>query len=223
LAAIGEFASGIAHELRTPLTTVGMALEHLQRLDLPENTKKRIGLARGEAARMRRLLEDILLYAKPLTLNLAPLHLRTLVQRFIDEQDSLAAPRGQRLALSGEPLEATVVGDEDRMRQILANLTQNACEAAPPGSVISWHLTDGPSADTVRLEIRNPGPAIPRDILGHLMEPFFSTKQSGTGLGLAIVKRMVEMQGGEIAIQSEEGEGTRVGLSFPRMGNVLSG
>jgi signal transduction histidine kinase len=216
LAAIGEFASGIAHELRTPLTTIGLALDHLRRQQLAAGAAKRLELAVGESARMRRLLEEILLYAKPLSLDLRVLHLGGFVARFVEESQSLAGPKGQRLEPPEDPPHAPVLADEDRMRQILANLTQNACEAAPAGASISWRLTEDRDAGVVVAEVHNPGPAVPPELSERIMEPFFSTKPSGTGLGLAIVKRLVEAQGGEITIRSREGDGTRVRLAFPR-------
>jgi signal transduction histidine kinase len=216
LAAIGEFASTIAHELRTPLTTVGLALEHLNRQELPEKAARRLQLAAGESARMRRLLEEILLYAKPLRLDLRVLDLAAFVARHVEESGSTAAARGQQLRLAPGPGRICIQGDEDRLRQILSNLTQNACEAAPEGAVVTWSLREDPSAGSAAAEIHNPGAAIPPELLGRVMEPFFSTKQGGTGLGLAIVKRLVELQGGEVTVRSAAPEGTRVRVELPR-------
>ena len=184
LAAIGEFASGIAHELRTPLTTIGMAVDHLARLELPDSALKRLALAQGEAARMRRLLEEILLYAKPLSLDLETLELRPFLQEFIAEHQTLASAKYQEIWLAEESSDGRIVGDEDRLRQILSNLTQNASDAAPEGAAITWRILSDKAADTVSLELHNPGPTIPPDLLGRIMEPFVSTKRSGTGLGL---------------------------------------
>jgi len=217
LAAIGEFASGIAHELRTPLTTIGMALDHLARLDLADSARKRLSLARGETARMRRLLEEILLYAKPLALNLETIRLQYFLAEFIENQQALATAKRQEIELMDASDEGRILGDADRMRQILSNLTQNACEAAPEGATIRWRICDDQTAGTVTLELHNPGPAIPRELLARIMEPFVSTKQSGTGLGLSIVQRLVETQGGDLEIRSNEDEGTCVTLRFPML------
>ena len=217
LAAIGEFASGIAHELRTPLATIGLAVDYFERLALDDKSAKRIKLARQESARMQRLLEEILLYAKPVNLDLRPVSTTKLLRRFIDTRQQLAAPRHQKLIFEGGESDALIMGDEDRLIQMLVNLTQNACEAAPEGSQIRWTVSDDPDTDSVTLEVINPGDPIPPELLTRLTEPFFSTKPSGTGLGLAIVRRLTLLQGAELSFSSDDTNGTCVRILFPRL------
>jgi len=222
LATIGEFASGIAHELRTPLTTLSMAVEYFDRQELDEKATKRVELARQEAARMKRLLEEILLYAKPVALDLVPVPVSQFLAEFIDHHRELAAPRRQSIVLTEADTGARILADMDRLTQILLNLTQNACEAAPDGACIVWTVADDPETGTVRLEVSNPGDPIPADRLEQLTEPFFSTKPSGTGLGLAIVRRLTLVHSGELSIDSDATQGTRVGILFPRHTPVVS-
>ncbi|MBK1621589.1 histidine kinase [Lamprobacter modestohalophilus] len=138
LAAIGEFASGIVHELRTPLSTIAMALSYLAEGTPEPRAKRRLDLALGEAERTRRLLEEILLYAKPLSLDPRPVALRPL----LEEQIAMAAERhpGHSIQLEQASDVFQVLADPDRLRQILTNLTDNACEAAPVGSVVTWRI-----------------------------------------------------------------------------------
>ncbi|MCF7997214.1 MAG: HAMP domain-containing protein [Chromatiaceae bacterium] len=138
LAAIGEFASGIVHELRTPLSTIAMALNYMAERTPEPRAKRRLDLALGEAERTRRLLEEILLYAKPLSLDPRPVALRPL----LEEQIALAAERhpGYSIQLEQASDVFQVLADPDRLRQILTNLTDNACEAAPVGSVVTWRI-----------------------------------------------------------------------------------
>jgi signal transduction histidine kinase len=98
---------------------------------------------------------------------------------------------------------------------VLLNLAQNACEAAPDGSVIRFLVEDRHQEGMVRLTIHNPGEPIAPQALERLTEPFFTTKPAGTGLGLAIVKRLVGAHGGEIRFESAPGAGTRAILSLP--------
>ncbi len=216
LAAIGEFASGIAHELRTPLATLTLAVDYFDRLSLDEKAAKRVALARQESARMKRLLEEILLYAKPVNLELRPVRITELVEQFIDDHRELTQPRRQSIVLKAKSNGAQVIADRDRLTQVLLNLTQNACEAAPEGGQIVWTVSDDGSSGAVTLEVRNPGEPIPPDLLNRLTEPFFSTKPSGTGLGLAIVRRLILVHGAELSFRSDETEGTRVRVLFPR-------
>lgn len=216
LAAIGEFASGIAHELRTPLATISMAVDYFDRLELDDKAAKRVVLARQEAARMKRLLEEILLYAKPVNLDLRPIPISQVLTRFVGDHQDLAVPRNQSIVLNGANTEARIMADGDRLKQILLNLTQNACEAAPEGAEIVWTVSTDAAAGTVSLEVRNPGEPIPPDRLERLTEPFFSTKPAGTGLGLAIACRLTLVHGGELSISSDAVSGTVVQLLFPR-------
>ena len=222
LAAIGEFASGIAHELRTPLTTIGLAMDYFDRLDLPGSAEKRLTLARQEAERMRRLLEEILLYAKPVTLKFERLAMGDFLDSFVADNRHLAETRSQEIQVIEHRPRADIMGDPDRLTQVLSNLTQNACEAAPDQSTITWTLTDDPATGGVILEIHNPGPPIPQELQKRITEPFFSTKPSGTGLGLAIVQRLTRAQGGELSVHSSEGDGTRIRLTFPRLDPTLA-
>jgi signal transduction histidine kinase len=193
-----------------------MAVEYFDRLGLDERANKRVELARQEAARMKRLLEEILLYAKPVALDLVPVTVSQTLARFIDGHPGLAAPRRQSILLAGEDSGAQIMADPDRLTQILLNLTQNACEAAPEGTRILWSVADVPEAGRVKIEVSNPGDPVPADRLQRLTEPFFSTKPSGTGLGLAIVRRLTLIHNGELSINSDEARGTRVEVSFPR-------
>ncbi len=217
LAAIGEFASGIVHELRSPLATIGMALDHFGGLELSASSAKRAELAAAEAARTARLLDDILLYARPMQLNMLPLDLADFSVQMSETYRGLAEQHGKRLEIRPGAA-APVIADRDRLAQVWLNLTRNALEAAPAGSAITWQLLDNRERDAVEMQIDNPGAVIPPEQLERLTEPFFTTKSGGTGLGLAIVKRIVDAHGGELEIRSQVA-GTRVTVSLPRSGN----
>jgi signal transduction histidine kinase len=220
LAAIGEFASGIAHELRTPLTTVSMALDYLTEHAQDGRARRRADLGLQEANRMRRLLEDMLLYAKPLRLTLAPTDLVAALREHIEVYRQ-THPQA-RVRWTTDLASAEILADADRLRQVFLNLSDNACEAAPAGTEVVWALSASADGDRVLASVHNQGEPIPPELLGRITEPFVSTKSGGAGLGLAIVRRLVEQQGGEIAVRSSAAEGTRVSLAFPRLAHTLS-
>ena len=210
LATIGQFASGIVHEIRNPLATISLGLEHLRALDqLPAGARKRADLASTEVARLERLLADILLYAKPMTLRRVPLDLAELVR------ETIAAESPQQtdlvLSLANCP---PVAADADRLRQVLINLLRNAVQASPPGSAVKIDCNTLGN-DWVELQMSNHGEPIPQNDLDRIFEPFFTSKSSGTGLGLAIVRRIVHAHGGEIELQSDHDKGTRAILRLP--------
>jgi signal transduction histidine kinase len=215
LATIGEFASGIAHEIRNPLSTIMLALDHFKKLDLPGSAAKRAELASREAERMASLLEDMLLYAKPLELELRPLDLAQLVAEFIDSDQRPERKPAQRFRFTTDGSQARILGDPDRLTQILLNLARNACDAAPPDGAIDWSVTQNLATGSVALEVQNGGDPIPEELLDRITDPFVTTKSSGTGLGLSIVKRLATAQGGDLHVESGPGRGTRIRITFP--------
>ncbi len=235
LAAIGEFASGIAHELRSPLATLTLAVDYFSRQEQPPNARKRLELASAEAGRMGRLIDDMLLYAKPLRLTLAPLKLTRLVSDAIELQREQPAFSEAKIRFSPAVApDLLVLGDRDRLLQVLANLLRNACEAscATTATANSELSRDGIPADgsltrqirvsissdhigTATIDIDNAGPPIPAGILARAFEPFVSARQGGTGLGLAIVQRLVALHGGDVELTSSAESGTRARLRLP--------
>ncbi|WP_052761128.1 sensor histidine kinase [Sedimenticola thiotaurini] len=215
LAAIGSFASGIAHEIRSPLSTISMALDYFQETDLPGSANKRAELAKREATRMARLLEEILLYAKPLQLRLQQVDLKQLLNRLFEAHHAMVEEKQQRFELIAPDSDMTILGDPDRLVQIFLNLAKNACDAADHGESILWQVEKELASRSLRISVTNRGEPIKEEHLAQLFNPFFTTKTHGTGLGLSIVKRIVEAHGGDITISSGERQGTTVTLLMP--------
>ncbi|MGB3238162.1 MAG: ATP-binding protein [Geitlerinemataceae cyanobacterium] len=194
LAAIGEFAATIVHEIRNPLTTIDLGLNHFKRLELPESSQIRLSLALDELDRLKRLLSEILLYAKPHALQLVKVELNGLIREIIDGYED------RSVEFYSTHTTLNVLGDRDKLKQVLINLFRNACEASPPGAKVTWEIEK--KIDRTYIRISNSGNPISPEILPKLTQPFFSTKTEGTGLGLAIVKRIVESHNGELEITS---------------------
>ena len=210
LATIGQFASGIVHEIRNPLATIALALDHLKTVDdLPSGSAKRVSLAASEVARLERLLADILLYAKPLTLQREPADVATLLETIIASESSKTDQFDMQVVAC-----PPVVLDSDRMRQVILNLLRNAQQASPDGETIS--VSCAPVEDDwVEIVISNAGEPIPPRVLERIYEPFVTTKSNGTGLGMPIVRRIVEAHGGKVLVTSDALNGTQVTLRLP--------
>ncbi len=217
LANIGQFASGIVHEIRNPLATISLALEHIRGLEaLPPGAGKRVELASAEVARLERLLADILLYAKPLTLDREPQDLVELLAETIATESE--DQEGIEIRSAPCPL---VPADRDRIRQVLINLVRNAQQASPVGSPVRIRCRPS-GAGWVEVEIANQGPVIPQKMLERVFEPFYTSKNRGTGLGLPIVQRIVDAHGGEIELVSDEENGTRAILRLPSVAGAVN-
>ena len=106
-----------------------------------------------------------------------------------------------------------ILGDRDKLKQVIINVLRNACEASPVGTTVDLEL-ETLATPFVYIHVRNQGEVIPPEVLSKLGQPFFSTKPEGTGLGLAIVHRIVKAHGGRLQFQSDVA-GTFVSVELP--------
>lgn len=216
LAEIGELASMIVHEVRNPLTTVLMGLSSFKRMDLPERAQARLALAMEESERLQRLLNEILMYAKDQRLDLEDLDLNALMLEMLENLQAMPAASDRCIKCQPLGMATLVKGDRDKLKQVFINLISNACEAVPPGEVVTWQAEANGSANHIQIRVHNGGDPIPADVLPNLTKPFFTTKSSGNGLGLAITKRIVEAHRGSLRIESSVEAGTTVTVTLPK-------
>ncbi|WCM40287.1 sensor histidine kinase [Thermus antranikianii] len=185
------FLAEASHELRTPLTVL---LGHLDRLRRNPQDLEALRTMEATAERMRRLVEDLLSLARgeaERTLNPHIVDLKALAEE---------AAREYGVAFQGEALE--VLGDPDRLLQMLRNLIANGVRAAGREGVWVRLKREGENA---LLEVEDHGPGIPEDLLPRLFERFARGPGGGTGLGLAIAQAIAKAHGGEIAVESQPG------------------
>ena len=213
LAAIGEFAAMIVHEIRNPLTTMIMGLKYSQKQLQAKLDQERLALSLSEANRLDRLLSQILTYAKPQTLQLEELELNSWLQTVLSSIAELPEAREQRINFASASDEIRVLGDRDKLKQVMVNILRNAYEASPTGAAVDCK-TERLDSSFVCIQVWNQGEIISPEVLSQLGQPFFSTKSAGTGLGLAIVKRIVKAHEGQLLVQSDDA-GTCVSVQLP--------
>ncbi|MDQ7828706.1 MAG: ATP-binding protein [Armatimonadota bacterium] len=219
-----ELTANVSHELRTPLTSIkGFAETLLAGAMRDEATARRfLEIIDAEANRLVKLVDDLMdlsrLEARGAALELAPVDLPALVEETVTRLRPLAGSR--RLEVHPGTGSVTVLGDRDRLAQVLTNLIDNAIKFTPePGRVeVAWRRQDG----TVVLTVRDTGQGIPPADLPHIFERFYKANRSrsaatGSGLGLAIARHIVEAHGGRITVQSREGAGTTFTVVLPRV------
>jgi signal transduction histidine kinase len=214
-----QFLADTSHELRTPLTVIRGNLDLLQR-DLDAQTRLECATeAQEEAARMSRLVDDLLFLSRSAadqTIRHERFHLDELALEVAERMRPFA--RGCTLEVG--PLEAaTVNGDRERMRQLIANLLDNAMRYTPQGGTIGLQvLRRGPSA---RIIVKDSGVGIAPEHLPRIFDRFYRVgdardrSQGGTGLGLAIVRHVAEAHGGIVRVQSRPGEGSEFTVVLP--------
>jgi signal transduction histidine kinase len=232
LAAVGTLTAGLSHEIRNPLNAALLQLtvleRRLQRLagDLQGPLLEPLVLVKDEIRRLDHILEDFLQFARPRVFVPRAVELCQVVSRVLDLLAGEAERRSIRLEreLTADPGGTPVAGEEERLRQVLVNLTLNAIEATPDGGrvrvrclVLAPDQAQGERDTSVAVTVDDSGPGVPAAARDRIFEPFFTTKARGSGLGLSIVHAIVLQHGGTISVGEAPGGGARFLLRLPRL------
>jgi PAS domain S-box-containing protein len=215
VAELGTLASGMAHEIGTPMNVILGRAEYLMDRVTEDSIKRGLQTIITQVERITRVMNQLLSFARRKAPQRIPLDLRKVIEDGIEMfQERLA--RNQILVEMemADPC-PLVLADEDQMSQVLLNLIMNALHAMPEGGTLRVGLE--PDQPMVKLTVSDTGHGIPREVIEKVFEPFFTTKEfgQGTGLGLTVVKGIIEEHQGSIAVESEEGEGTRFTVLLP--------
>ncbi len=209
---VRQFVADASHELRTPLATIAGYTELARRR--PDAQATALDKVEGEAARMTGLVEDLLLLARldagrPLVRE--PVDLSLLLMEAVNDARVVAPDHTWRLALPDEPVE--LVGDEQRLHQVVTNLLTNARKYTPPGTTVT--VTARPDG----FAVHDDGPGFAPEVAEHAFERFVRGdaarhREGGAGLGLALVRAIVGAHGGTVALDSRPGD-TTVSVTLP--------
>jgi signal transduction histidine kinase len=217
LAAVGTMAAGLAHEVRNPLNSASLQLTLLQRRldrgDEAASVRPIVQIIKSEIARLDRLVRDFLAFSKPRQLEPE----RVDVGELANGVAALIAPEASTagVAVGVEvPSEVpAVLGEPERLRQVLLNLTRNAVEAmAGRGGKLTIRAA-AVAKGRVAIEVEDDGPGFSEEL--PVFDAFFTTKEQGTGLGLSLVHRIVTDHGGTIQVTSRPGR-TCFTVTLPR-------
>ena len=222
LVAVGEMAARVSHEIRNPLATIGgFARSTLRRPEDIEGVRRKIGVIVDEVARLEELLNDLLDMARMRPLNLQAQSINALVEHalLLAEADIKGNKVEVVLQLGAVP---PILVDRGRLLQALLNTIRNGAQAMSEGGTLTVTTRvgtqveeSGEAVSRLFIEIADTGTGISEQALRRIFDPFFSTKVSGSGLGLPVTRRIIEDHGGNIDIQSQEGEGTTFIFALP--------
>jgi PAS domain S-box-containing protein len=221
LSAMGTLALNLAHEIRNPLNAAVLQLHllgrHVDKLGVDDEARRALTakaqIVGDEIGRLNRLLTDFLELARPRGPVRELVHFTKIIEGVIDLEQGSATARSVVIErdLAGD---CVLVGDPEKLKQVVLNLVVNALEAMKEGGTLRVKLASG--AEGVQLAIEDSGTGIAPVALSQVFDPFFTTKEAGTGLGLSIVRKIVDQHRGEVRIESEPGTGTRVLVTLPR-------
>jgi len=212
LAAVGQLAAGIAHEIRNPLASMSASIEMLKGslpADPAQSENQRLmDIAIREIDRLNRLITEFLDFVKPEKFRFEKVNLGTLLGDLVLTAKNLKDRKATVLIQENYETNTFALANPEKLKQVVWNLVVNALQAMQRGGKIE--IGCGMINDQrVKFWVEDEGQGMDDEVLGHLYEPFFTTKDKGTGLGLATAYKIVEAHHGEIRVTSAPNVGTR--------------
>jgi PAS domain S-box-containing protein len=216
LAALGQLSAGIAHEVRNPLSSIKMSLQILEkRMNPVGNDLKRFKIAQKEVEHLEELVNNVLVFAKPVEPKMAPVDLGKIMEQVLALAEKGIADK--QIDVKMEAREIPLVNvDAAMITDAFLNIIRNAVEAVEDkGYIHIYARSIGSQPPAVLIVVEDNGCGIEEEDMPHLFNPFFTKKKYGTGLGLSQVSKIVELHQGKIEIISEKDKGTKVCVTLP--------
>jgi two-component system, OmpR family, phosphate regulon sensor histidine kinase PhoR len=226
-----DFVANASHELRTPLAALSGFVDTLigSARDDPQARGRFLAIMKTQAARMARLIEDLLSLSRVELIEHmhpdTPVDLFPVVRQVVDGLQTLAADRGVEIVITQPPAApAMVPGDRDELTRVFENLVENALKYGAAGKRVEIGFAAATASDNspeVLVAVRDHGPGIAAEHLPRLTERFYrvdvtqSRAEGGTGLGLSLVKHILNRHRGKLSIESEVGKGATFTARLP--------
>ncbi|MDT8900314.1 ATP-binding protein [Anaeroselena agilis] len=220
-----DFVANVSHELRTPLTIMRSYTEALLdgTVDDPGQATKYLRIMRDETVRLEHLVKDLLdlsrLQSETVAWNVEFIPLPAIADSVIHMLKQAATQKSITLCLSGEDTVSNILGNGDRLTQLLLILLDNALKYTPAGGHIMISVTQGQG--NVILAVTDSGSGIPAEDLPYIWDRFYkvdkshSRTENGAGLGLAIAKQIIDRHKATASVDSNPGQGTTFTILFP--------
>ncbi len=212
-----DFVANVSHELRTPLASIKGYSEALLDDDSDKARQREfLEIIDRHATRMSRIIDDLLILSRlessAVSLDSAPVDMADLIRSTLKGCLKQASDKSITIGAELPPSLPGVMGDRDRLEQVVVNLLDNAIKYTPAGGKVSISAAD--LGGEVRVDVSDTGIGIPEDDISRIFERFYRVDKArsralgGTGLGLAIVKHIIQGHNGRLEVKSRLGEGT---------------
>jgi two-component system sensor histidine kinase SenX3 len=222
-----DFVANVSHELKTPIGALGLLAETMAAADDPEVVRQLADRVVREADRLSRIVDDLLdlsqIEAQEAP-SRAPIPISVLISEAVDLVQETADLADVPIEVSPLPPDIEIACDRRQMRSALMNLLDNAIKYSGPSEPVEVGarlVGDGIAGDRIALTVRDHGIGIPTRDLERIFERFYrvdrarSRDTGGTGLGLAIVRHVAQVHGGDVMVESREGEGSLFTIYLP--------
>ncbi|HEX9080039.1 MAG TPA: PAS domain S-box protein [Desulfuromonadaceae bacterium] len=229
MSSIGVLATGVAHEINNPLTSVACCAEALLRRLHGEDDLLRderldvfpsyLEVIIREAYRCKAIIDSLLSFGRSTDGTAAMVDMNALLREVLELLRHQEGFRQIKVVAELQPDLPPILGDPSGLRQVCMNLLVNAHQAIRDAGRVDL-ATGRPDAATISVTVRDTGCGIPADVIDHIWDPFFTTKEvgKGIGLGLAMTYDIVKRHGGEITVESRPGEGAQFTVLLPVSG-----
>jgi len=218
IAAWRDAARKLAHEIKNPLTPIQLSMYRLKRNIGSERFSEVFdecyNMITQEVDGLRRMVEAFSQFAKMPKPQLQPCDINSLIHNVLSGYQGMPENIQIKTELAELP---TILVNEKQLRQVLHNLIQNSVDAMPDGGELS--LKTQIESNCLKITVQDSGHGMSEETQRNMFTPYFTTKEKGTGLGLAIVQQIVQEHEGSITVESKEGVGTKIILSFPLRNN----
>ncbi len=217
MATIGMTSAKLAHEIGNPLNSMAIATQLLERrlakhrALLDEKIYDSLHGLQCQITHLSNLLDEFRGLSRRQTVDLQPLDVSALLQEIVTQESPHYAALGVSVRHPQASHIPLVLGDTEKLKQVLLNLCKNAVEAMPTGGVLT--LSAGCDGTQVSINVADTGIGIPVGM--NVFEPFVTTKTQGTGLGLAVAQQLVHAHGGTLSYTSTPGHGTTFRVVLP--------
>lgn len=231
LSALGRLSTVIAHEIRNPLMIIKASLRTLGNEQVSRGEiKQALTDVDEEVARLNRIVNDVLDFARPIRFDYAPADVNALCADV--EQATRRVDQSMSVVMNTDPALGPIVTDAERLRTALVNILANARHAVAARRSDGSGAADGTSVapalsppdieiettamrNAVRLAVRDRGIGVKAEDMPRVFDPYFTTKRTGSGLGLAIAKNIIEGMGGTIVLENRAGTGAEIRIDLP--------
>jgi len=221
LASIGQLAAGVAHEINNPLGTI-LLYTSLLKKEVENNSDdsqslEDLELIAQETNRCKNIVSNLLNFARQGKLHVTEFDISDLINSILRTIRIKPECKGILFSTECTAYDTTIEGDSDQLKQVFINVINNACEALTEAEIKKINIKISSTESEFTIEISDTGAGIPKENMGKLFTPFFTTKKmgKGTGLGLAIVYGIIKMHRGEIRAVSEPGQGSTFIIKLP--------
>ena len=213
---IKESLFHLNHEIKNPLAVVNGYLEMIDKTNIKEKKDKYLEIIREEIKRSIKIINDYSSLGRIDKLEKEPMDLSLIFEDIIYILSPLTKRSNGLINYENIEDELYINGDYDRLKQVFINLIKNSIESKDKDYIII-NVRIKKLKKSYKISITDNGEGMNSDVLNHLEDVFYSTKQNGTGIGLAYVKKILELHKGRITFKSKEREGTTVTVTLPSL------